>query len=330
MVFCLFITRNGSVSECPFDKSDLPSQEDIENEANPEPYVMNIMFKKDSIKWVTLMGTALLQWSKVYFSDEYRLIFPAPEEWSLPGIVKLGKVSPTGTFICKYHEVFGPAVLFKTDYSDISKDDFEEILIKSRLPSPVKDIIENVATTVTEGVDSSLSPEEYRRQVRKNYIETMCDKNHVISLEMAHLLLNPMIEHQYVRNGEHFYNSFPAYPLSNDMKKNSIMVRFETGSVTGYSEDYIYMKPGEFPPVKPENFTNQVEKMTGIMKKAGLKYTVPIVEEYVPKELTEHEQLLLKIKKIKEKNRHDRFNEEMKEKAKERKNMKTYKSFKPE
>lgn len=278
MPICLYIPVTGNASEVLFKPKELP---DITNEFKPEPFLLNVFYKKGCQRHTALLKSERLQWSHMSPFPGLRILFQAPEVWSLPGLQELGwkNVNKTATYLCKHHEVFGPAVVFSAEGKDLSLKDYDGML-KEAQPKLHDSETGEIKSFSANRENAPLTLEE-RRNVRVTYARDMCDRRNLLSLELMYLLLNPMIEKQYVIDGKAFYNSLPSYAISDNMIDSYIMIRFESGVVAADDADYIYMTPTEYPMIRTDNYTEVVAKMKEVMKKTGLEYIQPIptVEE---------------------------------------------------
>lgn len=323
MGFCLFINIDGTVSEISMDKNELPN---ITDEVDPMPYVMNIFYPRNSIKWMKLMNTIHLQHSKIYNNPSIRIVFAAPSTWSLEGIEEIGvkKINKLATFLCKYHEVFGPALLFNIDMKDISKSDFDSIYesakhIKHDEKKDKSFNASDIEGKISEISEKSILTQDDRELILKYYIDDMCVKRNIMSLELMYMIIAPQIYYQYVLRNRYYVNSIPSYALSEHMHDAYFFITFEKGSIPGYGEHYLYLKGKVLPMIVPDNFDQCIEIMTNIMKKVGLKYTPPV---YKKREYSEYERKLDEVQEEKDRKRTEIFMEKQRElNERQQKNM---------
>lgn len=283
MPTCVLVKPDGSVSELTLPSKYFPTPEMIAGEEPPVPFVLNIFFRPNLEKFISLFGTTYLQWSRTP-DKGIRVLFPAPETWTLPGLEKLGwkNVNRKATFVCKHHEIFGSAIFFRIqpESGDLSREDFEKIYENSKPKLHESETNDGeIKKFVTDQNFATPLTTEERRKIRETYAWDMCDRRNLMSLELIYLLLNPMIEKQYVVDGKAFYNSIPSYAISDDFVQAYVMISFESGVSEATGADYIYMRPDQYPMVRPPGYEDLVGRMKTIMDQAGLKYKAPILTQ---------------------------------------------------
>ncbi len=328
----VLVNPDSTFEEIDLNQKNFPSAENLAGEHDPEPFLLNIFYKPQLPKLVEIFGTSLLQWSKVsgrestneegmIDSSEVRVLFPAPAEWTLTGIVELKKkcpLNPTATFVCKHHEIFGKAIFFRVkdemvdgtkSIKSLKKEDFKQIYdsAKPRLHESEENGGQVKKFDVAENFETPTCEAE-RRVVRETYARDMCDRRNLISLEMMYLLLNANIEWQYVKNGKAYYNSIPSYPISDDIVKAYILISIEKGATEATGPDYIYMRPDQYQMVRSAGYELAIEKMSKVMSAMGLKYKPPM--------MTEAEEEIQKKKELDAKEKKEAFFKKLKEKKK--------------